>query len=496
MLPLQGRQRRASAILRRSVYSAEQCPTTRRGAGIREPRPGTCNDGEPVIHDSPSETMPRDRLRELQAERLRTLAHYVYERVGLYRARFDEAGVRPDAVRSLDDLRRLPFTRKSDLRDHYPFGLFAVPGAEVARLHGSSGTTGKPTVVGYTRGDVELFAEVNARTLAMVGAEPGMMLHNAYGYGLFTGGLGIHYGAERLGMTVVPVSGGMTERQLLLITDFRPDVLACTPGYALTLAQAFESRGVGPDEISLRFAILGAEPWTEATRAEIDRGLGVRSCNNYGLSEVIGPGVSCECVAERNGLHINEDHFLPEVVGPESGEPLPEGEEGVLVFTALTKQALPLVRYWTGDLASLSSEPCDCGRTLVRMSAIRGRTDDMLIIRGVNVFPTQIEEVLCRVAELSAHYQLVVSRGGALDELEVRVEVTEEFFRLVGIELLSDEAIEADHALRELRGRVADLIKDSVGCTMTVTVVAPGSVPRSDGGKLSRVIDNRASVTP
>ena len=447
-----------------------------------------------VIHDSPSETMPRGRLRELQTERLRSLVHYVYERIGLYRERFDEAGVRPDAVRSLDDLLRLPFTRKNDLRDHYPFGLFAVPLEEIARIHGSSGTTGKPTVVGYTRADVELFAEVNARNLAMTGAEPGMMLHNSYGYGLFTGGLGLHYGAEWLGMTVVPVSGGMTERQLLLITDFRPDVIACTPGYALTLAQEFKSRGVGPDEISLRFAIVGAEPWTEAMRVEIDRGLGVRSCNNYGLSEVIGPGVSCECVEGRNGLHINEDHFLPEVVDSESGEPLPEGEEGVLVFTTLTKQALPLVRYWTGDLASLSSEPCVCGRTFVRMSAIRGRTDDMLIIRGVNVFPTQVEEVLGRFTELSPHYQLVVSRVGTLDALEVRAEVTEEFFRSVGVELLSDDAIEADHVLRALRGQVAGLIRDSIGCTMTVSVVAPGSVPRSDGGKMARVIDTRAGA--
>jgi phenylacetate-CoA ligase len=447
-----------------------------------------------VIHDPSAETMPRDRLCELQTERLRTLAHYVYERVGFYREHFDEAGVEPDALRSLDDLRQLPFTRKEDLRARYPFGLFAVPREEIARLHGSSGTTGTPTIVGYTRADVDLFADVNARTLAMVGAEPGMMLHNAAGYGLFTGGLGIHAGAERLGMTVVPVSGGMTERQLLLITDLRPDVLSCTPGYALTLAHAFESRGIGPEEIGLRFAILGAEPWSEAMRAEIDARLGIRSCNNYGLSEVIGPGVACECVEERNGLHVNEDHFFPEVVDPESGEPLPEGAEGVLVFTTLTKQALPLVRYWTGDLASLSSEPCGCGRTTVRMSAVRGRTDDMLVIRGVNVFPTQIEEVLGRFAELSPHYQLVVSRGRTLDALEVRVEVTEEFFRLVGSELLSDEAIEADHTLRALRGQIADRIKDSIGSSMTVGVLAPGTLPRSDGGKLSRVIDTRDQV--
>ena len=318
--------------------------------------------------------------------------------------------MRPEQIRSLDDLRRLPFTRKSDLRDHYPFGLFAVPREEVVRIHGSSGTTGKPTVVGYTRADIDLFAEVCARCLALLGAEPGMMLHNAFGYGLFTGGLGFHYGGERLGMTVVPVSGGMTERQLLLIEDFRPDVIACTPSYALTLAQAFKDRGIAPEDISLRFAAVGAEPWTETMRSEIDRGLGVRTCNIYGLSEVIGPGVAGECVEERDGSHVHEDHFLPEVVDPDSGEPLAEGEVGVLVFTALTKQALPLMRYWTGDLASLSSEPCSCGRTLIRMSAIRGRTDDMLIIRGVNVFPTQVEEVIGRVPELSPHYQLVVSR--------------------------------------------------------------------------------------
>jgi phenylacetate-CoA ligase len=444
-----------------------------------------------MIHDPERETLERGRLRELQRERLSALAAYVYERVGMYRERFDEAGVRPGQIRSLADLRRLPFTRKHDLRDHYPFGLFAVPRAEVIRIHGSSGTTGKPTVVGYTRADVDLFAEVNARSLAMLGAEPGMMLHNAFGYGLFTGGLGHHYGAERLGMTVVPVSGGMTERQILLITDFRPEVIACTPSYALTLAQAFRERGIAPHEISLRYAAVGAEPWTESMREEIDRGLGVRTSDTYGLSEIIGPGVSSECVEERSGLHVNEDHFLPEVVDPESGEQLPEGELGVLVFTTLTKQALPLIRYWTGDLASLSCEPCSCGRTLVRMSAIRGRTDDMLIIRGVNVFPTQVEDVLGRVPELSPHCQLVVSREGTMDELEVRTEATDDFFRSIGSDLLSDEAIEADHSVHVLRARVSGLIKDTIGCSMKVTIVAPGSVPRSEGGKLSRVLDNR-----
>ena len=444
-----------------------------------------------MIHDPELETLERERLHELQVERLRAVARYAYERIGLYRERFEDAGVSPDQIRSLDDLRRLPFTRKSDLRDEYPFGMFAVPREDIARIHGSSGTTGKPTVVGYTRADVELFAEVNARCLGMAGAEPGMMLHNAHGYGLFTGGLGVHYGGEQLGLAVVPVSGGMTERQLLLITDFRPDVLACTPSYALTLAQAFRERGVGPDEISLRHAIVGGEPWSETMRAEIDGGLGVRACNLYGLSEVIGPGVACECTEERAGSHVNEDHFLPEVVDPESGEQLPEGEVGVLVFTALTKQALPLIRYWTGDLASLSSEPCSCGRTLVRMSAIRGRTDDMLIIRGVNVFPTQVEAVLGRFSELAPHYQLAIGREGTLDTVEVRAELTEDYFRSVGSELASGGAREAGHPLHVLSGRVSGLIKDSIGCSMTVAVVAPGSLPRSEGGKLSRVIDDR-----
>lgn len=314
-----------------------------------------------MILEPDAETLPRERLRELQVQRLRDRVAYVYERVPFYRQRLAEAGVRPGEIESLDDLRRIPLTKKDDFRNHYPFAMFAVPLSQVARIHVSSGTTGKPTVVGYTSADLELLARVNARCLAMAGAEPGMLLHNAYGYGLFTGGLGLHAGGERLGMTVVPVSGGMTERQITLITDFRPQVISCTPSYALTLAQQFGQRGIAPEEISLQFALLGAEPWTETMRAEIDAGLGVRSTNIYGLSEVIGPGVSNECIEERAGSHVNEDHFLPEIVDPESGQPLPEGEEGVLVFTTLTKEALPVIRYWTGDIASLSSKPCGCG---------------------------------------------------------------------------------------------------------------------------------------
>ncbi|MEO5576879.1 MAG: phenylacetate--CoA ligase [Gaiellaceae bacterium] len=415
-----------------------------------------------MIFEPELETMPRERLRELQSNRLRALVERVRERVPFYRERLD--GVTVD---SLDDLPRLPFTRKTDLRDHYPFGLFAVPMRDVVRVHASSGTTGKPTVMGYTANDVDLFARVNARALAMAGGEPDMILHNAYGYGLFTGGLGLHYGGERLGMTVVPVSGGMTERQVLLIEDFRPDLICCTPSYALTLAQELAARGVLPEEISLRYACLGAEPWTEAVRDEVDAGLGIRSTNIYGLSEVIGPGVSNECVEERSGSHVNEDHFYPEIVDPDSGDPLADGEEGVLVFTTLTKEALPLIRYWTGDICSLSSEPCSCGRTLRRMSLIKGRTDDMLIIRGVNIYPSQIEAVIPRVPGLTSNHRLVVTRGGTLDELTVEVEGS------------GDDA------------ELARLVKETTGCTVAVKVVPPGSVPRSEGGKLQRVHDLR-----
>jgi phenylacetate-CoA ligase len=438
-----------------------------------------------MIFEPELETLPREQLRALQSERLQSLLAYVKERVPLYRKRL--AAVEPGDIASVDELRRLPFTRKADLRDTYPFGMFAVPREELSRIHASSGTTGKLTVVGYTAADLELFARVNARSLAMAGAQPGMLLHNAYGYGLFTGGLGLHDGGERLGMVLVPVSGGMTERQLMLIEDFRPDIISCTPGYALTLAQAFRERGVMPAQISLRYALLGAEPWSEAMRSEIDAGLGVRSTNIFGLSEVIGPGVACECVEERAGSHVNEDHFLPEVVDRETGQPLPEGEQGVLVFTTLTKQALPLIRYWTGDLASLSSAPCTCGRTLVRMSRITGRADDMLIIRGVNVFPTQVEAALLQLPELTPNYRIVITRSGTLDEAEVEIEVSEAFLREAGTDSLASEL---DH-VRDLRSRAERRLQESIGCTLLVSLKAPGTVPRSEGGKLQRVLDRR-----
>jgi phenylacetate-CoA ligase len=448
-------------------------------------RPRGQDQNATVIFEPELETLAREQLGALQTDRLRNLIAYVKERVPLYRERL--AHVEPDGIHTLDDLRRLPFTRKDDLRVTYPFGMLAVPREEVSRIHASSGTTGKLTVVAYTAADLDLFARVNARSLAMAGAQPGMVLHNAYGYGLFTGGLGLHSGGERLGMAVVPVSGGMTERQLMLITDFRPDVISCTPSYALTLAQAFRERGVTPDNISLRYALLGAEPWTEPMRREIDAGLGVRSTNIFGLSEVIGPGVSCECVESRAGSHVNEDHFLPEIVDPDTGEQLPEGEEGVLVLTTLTKQALPLIRYWTGDITSLSSEPCACGRTLVRMGLIKGRADDMLILRGVNVYPTQVEAVLLELPELTPNYRIIVSRGGTLDEAEVEVEVNETFLREAGTDALSDE----HERVRELRGRAERRLRESIGCSLPVILKAPESVPRSEGGKLERVLDRR-----
>jgi len=444
-----------------------------------------------MIFQPELETLSRERLEKLQDERLRFVVGYLYERVPFYRQRLDEAGVDPKAFGGLKDLHKLPFTRKDHLRENYPFGLFAVPREEVARIHASSGTTGKPTVVGYTKKDLQVFAEVVARSLAAAGARPGMMLHNAYGYGLFTGGLGLHGGAEALGMTVVPVSGGMTERQVMLIQDFRPEVISCTPSYAQTLAEEFRKRGVSPEALSLEYAVLGAEPWTEAIRKQVDEGLGVRSTNIYGLSEIIGPGVANECVEERQGSHIWEDHFLPEVVDPDTGEPLPEGKVGVLVLTNLTKEAMPLLRYWTGDLTFLTYEPCACGRTHVRMGPILGRTDDMLIIRGVNVYPTQVEAVLLGISEVVPYYQIVVRREGTLDEAELKVEVSEDFFREIGEKALSDEVIEADHRLHALRDKVARKIKDTIGVSMRVTLLAPGQAPRSEGGKLRRVLDLR-----
>lgn len=444
-----------------------------------------------MIYEAEFESMAATELRSLQSERLAGVVGRAYDGLDFYRRKLDEAGVKPGDVTSVDDIPKLPITYKQDLRDNYPFGLFGVAREDLSRVHASSGTTGKPTVVGYTPDDVDLFARVNARCLAMAGAGPGLMLHNAYGYGLFTGGLGLHYGAERLGMTVVPVSGGMTERQLLLIADFRPDMISCTPSYGLTLVQEFAERGIAPEDISLSLGILGAEPWTETMRESVDAGLGLRATNIYGLSEIIGPGVSNECVEERNGSHINEDHFYPEILDPETAEPVADGDEGVLVFTTLTKQALPLLRYWTGDVTSLTGEKCSCGRTLRRMALIKGRSDDMLIIRGVNLYPTEVELVLGRIEELSPHYRLVVTRESTLDELTVETEVVDEVFRRADAEMLSEQVIEADEFLDQLRARIRHELKASLGVTADVVLAPPGTVPRSEGGKLNRVEDRR-----
>ncbi|MER3456167.1 MAG: phenylacetate--CoA ligase [candidate division GAL15 bacterium] len=438
-----------------------------------------------MIWNPEAETMPRAQLERLQLERLQALVRYVYERVEPYRQRMQQAGVSPDHIRHLQDVARLPFTTKQDFRDHYPFGLFAVPLDQVVRIHASSGTTGKPTVVGYTRHDLQVWAEVCARCLAASGAQPGDVFQNAYGYGLFTGGLGMHAGAELMGLVVVPASGGNTERQVLLLQDFGAKVLACTPSYALTLAEALRDRGVRPGQLPLRYGVLGAEPWTEAMRRQIGEQLGIAAVNIYGLSEVIGPGVANECVEERDGSHVFEDHFLVEVVDPHTGEPLPYGQEGELVFTTLTKQALPVVRYRTGDVASLNPEPCRCGRTFVRMSQVLGRTDDMLVVRGINVYPSQVEAALVAVPHLRPHYQIVLTRPRTLDELEVRVEVDPAFFQTLG-------ALDPDRAeVQQLRARAEQALYGALNLHGRVTLVPPGSLPRSEGGKLRRVVDQR-----
>ncbi|HHN72682.1 MAG TPA: phenylacetate--CoA ligase, partial [Thermopetrobacter sp.] len=366
------------------------------------------------------ETASRDEIAALQLERMKWSLRHAYDNVPFYRQRFDAAGVHPDDLKELSDLAKFPFTEKNDLRENYPFGMFAVPREQVVRVHASSGTTGRPTVVGYTRRDVDTWAHLMARCIWAAGGRPGDIAHNAYGYGLFTGGLGFHYGAEKLGCTVIPVSGGMTERQVQLILDFKPDLIMVTPSYLLAIADEFDRRGVDPRETSLRIGMHGAEPWTEEMRAEIEERFGIDAIDFYGLSEVIGPGVSVECIETKDGLHIWEDHFYPEIIDPDTGEVLPDGELGELVFTTLTKEAFPVIRYRTRDLTRLLP---GTARTMRRMQKVTGRTDDMMIIRGVNVFPSQIEELILKDQRLSPHYVLELSREGRLDELAVHVEI-------------------------------------------------------------------------
>jgi phenylacetate-CoA ligase len=427
------------------------------------PRPG---DLDPI------ETASVDELRALQTQRLRWSVRHAYDNVPHYRRAFDAAGVHPDDIRELGDLARLPFTSKADLRANYPFGMFAVPREQVSRVHASSGTTGQPTVVGYTRDDLDMWSTVMARSIRAAGGRAGDIMHNAYGYGLFTGGLGAHYGAEKLGCTVVPVSGGMTERQVQLIRDFRPDLIMVTPSYMLSVIDEMERQGVDPRSTSLKVGIFGAEPWTNDMRREMEQRLDMHAVDIYGLSEVIGPGVASECVETKDGLHVWEDHFYPEIVDPITGEVLPDGEEGELVFTSLTKQAMPVIRYRTRDLTRLMP---GTARTMRRIEKITGRTDDMIILRGVNLFPTQIEELILATPQLSPHFQCVLSRSGNLDALTVVVERRET--------TTVDGAVEAGVMLTRL-------VKNSIGVTVAVDVVEPDGVERSLG-KMRRIIDNR-----
>ncbi len=437
------------------------------------------------------ETLSIDKMRQLQSERLAEQVAYLYKRVPFYKSKLDEAGVKPADIKSIHDIHKLPFTKKTDLRDNYPFGLFAVPQNEISRIHGSSGTTGKPTVVGYTKGDIDIFSEVIARSLVAAGCRPGMIMQNAYGYGLFTGGLGLHYGAERLGMAVVPVSGGMTERQIMLMQDFGSDALCCTPSYALTIAEELRRRDIDPQSLKLKFAILGAEPWTKSVCADVERGLGVTATNIYGLSEVMGPGVSQEDHEEKGtGSYVWEDHFYPEIVDRVTGEPLPYGENGVLVFTTLTKKAMPVLRYWTNDITSLYYDKAG-KRTHVKMGQILGRSDDMLIIRGVNLFHTQVEAVLEGFTDLSNNYQLLVKNEGTMDEVEVLVELDSELSKDLQLVALDNEIVKNHDRLGVVHKSIQKKIKDNIGLTMKVHFLMPGAIPRSEGGKLNRIVDTR-----
>ncbi len=428
---------------------------------------------DPAVWDA-IETGPRERLRELQLRRLRSTVDRSLKGQPVFASRLAEAGVDgPDAISSLDDLARLPFSRKSDLREHYPFGLLAVPREQLVRIHASSGSHGKPTVVGYTRADLEAWTEAMARCMTMAGVRPGMVVHNANGYGLFTGGHGFHYGAELIGATVIPVSGGFTARQAMLLADLGGQALCATPSYALVIAQAIRDAGLDPAELALEIGLFGGEPWTEEMRTELDRELGIRAISFYGLSEMCGPGVAAECHHAREGLHIQEDHFLAEVIDPESGEPVPEGADGELVFTTLLKEAQPLIRYRTGDVGSVTTERCACGRTMARITALRGRLDDMLIIRGVNLFPSTVETLLLGVEEVGPHYRLIVERPAEMDEVSVECEPT---------------SAEIDRAA--LAERLEALLRDNTGIRIPVSVVEPGAVPRSEG-KAVRVVDRR-----
>jgi phenylacetate-CoA ligase len=421
--------------------------------------------------------MDRHELRSYQLEKLKETIDRVYHNVPSYRQKMQERGIIPEDINSLDDLKLLPFTTKQDLRDNYPYNMFATPLQEIIRIHASSGTTGKPTVVGYTRRDIANWAELMARCLAMAGGHQDSVVQIAYGYGLFTGGLGFHYGAEKIGAVVIPTSGGNTRRQIMLMRDLGTEILACTPSYALCIIEGLEAMGIKTEELKLKAGIFGAEPWSENMRAELEEKLNIKALDIYGLSEVIGPGVACECL-EQQGLHIFEDFFIPEIIDPVTEEPLPEGEEGELVITTIDKEGLPVIRYRTRDITSLTYEPCACGRTHARISKLLGRTDDMLIIRGVNVFPSQIESALMAVGEAEPHYLIIVDRVNNLDTMEVWIEVSEKLF--------ADEI----RKLEQIRKQIESEIYTTLGINVKVKLVEPHTIERSEG-KAKRVIDKR-----
>ena len=430
-----------------------------------------------AMYNPASESMPVEQLRALQGERLSAMVKRVYENVPFYRNKLQQAGISPEDIRTADDIVKLPFTTKQDMRDNYPFGLFAVPMSDVVRIHASSGTTGKQTVVGYTKNDIHLWGEVMARTLGAGGVTKDDIGQISYGYGLFTGGLGGNVGSETIGCATIPCSTGNTRRQVTIMQDFKSSFLLCTPSYALTIAEYIEDNHIPLESLSLKKGFFGAEPWTENMRREIERRLGIEAFDIYGLSEVIGPGVGFECT-EHNGLHINEDHFMLEIIDPETGKPVPDGEQGEIVFTCITKEALPLIRYRTRDIARKITGTCSCGRTLVKMSKPAGRTDDMLIIRGVNVFPSQIESVLMELEGLQPHYQLIVEREGPLDRLTVLIELTETMF--------TGEV----RMLEALNKKIRSAIESTLGIAVNVKFVAPKSIERFEG-KAVRVIDKR-----
>ena len=430
-----------------------------------------------MIWNEKIECASRDEMAAIQSERLINTVKRVYHNIPGYRAKMQEKGLLPGDIKSVEDISKLPFTLKTDLRDNYPFGMFTVPMSEIVRLHASSGTTGKPTVVGYTRNDLQMWAEVVTRALCMAGAHKNDIVQVAYGYGLFTGGLGLHYGTENLGATVIPISGGNTQKQIQLMQDFGSTVIACTPSYALFLAETMKEMGIDPETLKLRIGIFGAEPWSENMRREIEAKLKIRAIDIYGLSEIVGPGVSCEC-EQQAGMHVTEDHFIPEIINPETLQPVTPGEVGELVFTTVTKEGIPLIRYRTRDLTRLVYDKCACGRTLVRMEKCMGRSDDMLIIRGVNVFPSQIESVLLDMSETEPHYLLIVEREDNLDILKLMVEVQEQFF--------SDEI----RQLEALRRKITHNIQSTLGISVDVKLVEPKTIERT-AGKAKRVIDNR-----